>query len=307
MLRSESTVHARESPSNWGQLAAHLLEVEKSLSWGETHSSLSSWLADQAKQMKRGEATLWRALAAGRHYNELRAELASEGVDAPPLSSPELAASPESLELADKICRVAPAELVRSITSQVLRGTISRRELRAYWETYRPVLQGQTARGRNVAAPRFNPRSIDMISSRLEADCIAGLLKDGGAWLGAADAPVYKVIHMGDVDITAPDVIVLFRPNRISPLEIHGIEVTLRVDANAYLRRYKREGGGLDRLWAVTPMDAPSTESKLPTEIGLLEADPSGVRVNRQAGVAKQNGDELTRTLRSLLAREVGA
>lgn len=310
MASSALPTGTAELPLNWGELAAHLLDVEKSMRWGTTHASLSSWLADVARQMRRGEATLWRALAAGRYYNELRDALVAEGVRIPALGSPDVAASPESLELADKISRVAPAELVRSITLKVMQGTISRRELRAYWETYRPVLQGLTARGRNVTAPRFNPRSIEMISSRLEADCVAGLLKDGGAWLGTPNAPVYKVVHMSDGGPeagTVPDVIVLYRASRSSPLEIHGIEVTLRPDGNTFLRQYKRGGAGVDQLWLVMPTASAPAASKLPKEVGLLEADPNGVHVSRRASVAKQDAEALAKTLRSLLAREVGA
>jgi hypothetical protein len=299
--------------SSWGALAQYLLASEKSMGWGQTHSSFSSWLSDCAKELKRSEATLWRALAAGRYYNELRAEFIARGVTLPELGSPQLAASPEGLELADKIARVAPAEVVQQITQKVVEGKISRRELRTYWETYRPILNGMTARGRNVQAPRFNPRSIDMLSNRLEADCIAGLIAQGPSWLGDAKAHLYKVIPITESIVSrlrlrfVPDVIVLYQPSQRDALEIHGVETTARPDDSPAIRHYLARGSGADHFWIATPTETESRTAGRHQEIGLLEADPNGVKVLRRAGPAKQDqGDALT-LLRALLSREVVA
>lgn len=302
-----------ERPASWGELAQFLLATERSMSWGATHESFSSWLSDHAKALRRGEATLWRALAAGRYYNELRAEFAERGVALPELESPQLAASPESLELADKIARVAPAEVVQQITQKVVEGQISRRDLRSYWETYRPVLNGLTARGRNVPAPRFNPRSIDMLSSRLEADCMAGLIQHGSSWLGVTDAHIYKVIPVTESlaprlsKRCVPDVIVLYQPNASQPLEIHGVEVAARPDEAATVRQYRGHGVGVDYFWIATPTETPSRIAGLCPEIGVLEADHNGVKVIRRAGPAKQSPSEVLSVARGLLAREVVA
>ena len=299
--------------ANWDELAAFLLRAEKSMSWGSTHSSFSGWLSDLSKRLGRGEATLWRALAAGRYYNELSSEFAERGQTIPKLGSGAVLATPEVLELADKLSRVAPAELVQSIVEKVVDGKISRRELRTYWETYRPVLQGLTARGRNVIAPRFNPRNIDMISRRLEADCIAGLIKDGSTWLGSDRAHLYKVIPMTQ-PLTpklgirfVPDVIVLYQTEPQSRLELHGVEATVRPDHDRVLRHYRVCGLGLDFLWIAAPTETESRNVRKCTELGLLEANTSGVRVVRPASPAKLDRDAMTNTLRGLLAREIAA
>lgn len=283
------------------------------MSWSATHPSFSSWVADLALSLKRSEATVWRALSAGRYYNELRAEFGARGVELPRLGSTQLAATPESLELADKISRVAPAELVQQITQKVVEGKISRRELRTYWETYRPVLKGLTARGRNVEAPRFNPRSIDMLSSRLDADCIAGLIQEGAAWLGVAKAHIYKVIPVSGslgprLGVQCmPDVIVLYQPSPKDPLQVHGIEAASRPDHNAVIRYYRMRGIGVDYFWIATPTETESRSADRSQEIGLLEANPKGVKVVRRAGPAKQDRDDALALIRGLLAREVVA
>jgi hypothetical protein len=307
-LQAQSITHSR-----WGDLAAYLLQTEKTASWRKTHASFSSWLAHLAQSLDRSEATLWRALAAGRYYNALRQASKKRGITLPVLGAPQLAASPEAIELVAKISRAAPTEVAQQITEKVVAGAISRRELRTYWETYRPVLDGRTARGRNVTAPRFNPSRIDMVSSRLEADCIAGLIHAGGAWLGVAEPRLYKVIPFRErmlpgLDVrSVPDVIVLYQRDLRQPLEVHGIEATARPGHNAVIRRYRASGLGVDYLWIVTPSDAQLQKEIRSNEIGLLEAKPNRVRVFRPAGNAKQNRDETANLLRSLLAREIVA
>lgn len=299
--------------ARWDDLAAYLLQTEIAESWRKTHASFSSWLADLAQSLGRSEATLWRALTAGRYYNTLRQVSKKRGIALPVLGAPQLMASPEAIELVAKIARAAPAEVARQITDRVVAGTISRRELRTYWETYRPVLDGRTARGRNVKAPRFNPHSIDMANSRLEADCIAGLIHAGGAWLGIEQPHLYKVIPFRErTSIWAnvrpvPDVIVLHQRDSRQQLEVHGVEATARPDHNAVIRHYQSSGLGVDYLWIVTPSGKRMHKESPPQEIGLLEANPNGVRVIRPAGNAKQNHDKTSNLLRLLLTREIVA
>lgn len=299
--------------SSWDHLAERLLQAEKTMSWSATHSSFSNWVTDLARSLNRSEATVWRALAAGRYYNVLRSEFSDRGIMLPELGSSQLVASPEGLELTDKISRVAPPEVVQQIKQKVVEGKVSRRELRAYWETYRPVLEGLTARGRNVAAPRFNPRNIAMIGRRLEADCIAGLIQEGSKWLGVVRAHIYKVIPI-DNHIArrfgvqyAPDVIVLYQADTKHPLEVHGVEATSQPDTNAAARHYRLRGVGIDHFWIAAPTEMKSQLEASCPEIGILEADPNGVKVLRRAGVANQDLDEKLAILKVLLAREVVA
>lgn len=298
--------------STWHALAAYLLAVERTRSWSATHSSFSSWLADLAKTLQRSEATLWRMFSAGRYYSEIREKSLGGGAEVPDLSSQSVAASPESLELAQKISRVAPDEVVEDISRKVIDGAISRRELRTYWETYRPVLNGRTARGRNVEAPHFNSDSLEMLSSRMEADCVAGLIREGAVWLGCAQAHVYKVIPMSAQSLPrlggrhVPDVIVLYQPTPIQPMEIHGIETATRLEKNAVVRQYRTAGLGVDRFWIIASHAIESLIADRNPEIGVLQANPERVRVIRRAGPAKQDRDDALALMRGLLARKFG-
>lgn len=309
----KTTLSSAAAGSTWHGLAAHLLTVEKVRSWSTTHSSFSSWLADLARALQRSEATLWRALSAGRYYAEIREELVGRGVEIPELGAPAVAASPEALELAQKISRVAPDEVVQQISRKVIEGAISRRELRTYWETYRPVLNGQTARGRNVEAPQFDPDSAEMLSSRAEADCVAGLIHGGSGWLGCDQAHIYKVIPVSSRTAVqlgcrhVPDVIVLYQATPNEQMQIHGIEAATRLKNNAVVRHYRTNGLGVDRFWIIAPDTIELRAADSNPEIGVLQANPRGVHVTHQAGPAKQDRDETLVLMRGLLARQLGA
>lgn len=296
--------------SRWSEVASYLLASEASSEWSKTHTSYSSWLAGLATQVGRSEATLWRALAAGRYYNKLRAEFSLTGLDLPELGSRDLLASPESLELLEKISRAAPSEVFQEIAPKVVTAKIARSELRAYWENYRPVLKGLTARGKNVIAPRYDEDDIEMQSARVAANCVAGLIKHGSEWLGCANAYIYKAISTIDASALKlscafiPGTIVIYQLDDKLPIQVHGIQIANSPDKDPTLQRYKECGLGVDHLWVVTHSHKSSKFIGACSEVGIICSDQSRVNVIRPALKARENAAEKVAVLKGLLSHE---
>ena len=274
--------------TSWGSLAAELIRVEKMGDW-KRFGSFSGYIANLAEATKKTKSSFWRVLSAGHDYLQLRKKLDPAGKHLPKLDDPAIKASPESLEILRKISRVAPTELVTDLERRTMDGTISRRELRNLWETYRPVLGGKTARGRGMPAPRYDKKNWGMRRKLIEANILAQIVQNGPEWLpfGNATVDVYKVVHISGNDIlrglypSAPDMVVLYADQQ-TPLTIHGIEAVSDVRNNAVLRHYDEKGTVADCLWFATaePLGKADVAS-IPEEIGLLLIKGDSVEVVR--------------------------
>ncbi len=278
--------------NTWGKLAHHLLAVEQARTWHGTHPSFSAWLADEAIRLKRNASSLWRARSSGRYYYTLASSLKARGHQVPDLDSDELKASPESLELAAKLSRVAPEELMGELAAKVIDGTVSRRDLRSYWLAYRPVMAGKTARGRGTVPPCFDPHDTHMRISRAEADVIASLIQAGAEWLGNATARVYRVFHYDELPKSVqakgmlPDVLILYQPDEHAPVEIHGVEIVPShvVHSQSLEARIQRIRRAVDYMWLA--LIGPATADQEPEEvrdIGLIQAGHGGAHVRHRA------------------------
>jgi hypothetical protein len=299
MKNSQS--NRRTSPQRWGAGASELLRLEESGAWRKTHGSLSFYIGDLARKENKTKSLFWRLLAAGREYNALRAKLDPEGRVFPPLESPDIKASPESLELVNKISRVAPSSIAETVQKKAMSGEISRRELRNLWLAYRPVLGGQTARGR-VDAPRYDENDISMRRALREANSLALISKGGPRWLGVDTAYLYKVVYISsDAQLQSlypavPDAVVLFEETERSPLELHGVVAGYMVGNNPVIQRYLDDGTSVDYLWFVTPRNLSAQEiAKIPEDIGILHADQDTIQVIRRCSEEEVRSTSLDR------------
>ncbi|WP_295686576.1 hypothetical protein [uncultured Nevskia sp.] len=299
------------TPWRWDVKAAHLLDPKGSgATLGDTRS-YSAWIREFADQNKKTQASIWRAVSAGRIYRDLRDRLAKRGHRIPDLGQVPEGVSPECLELLEKISRVAPTEVVEPLELQVVAGEVPRRELRKLWEAYRPVLGGQTARGRNVVAPRFDPKDKEQVHSRLEADVVAALRQAGAAWCGCPAASLYELflntppIRASRTESYALDAIAIVQPGLDDPVQLHGVEITSGLAGRPLDRRLKALSGVVEALWVALPADSSARAVKAwPEEVGVITAGMGGVVVVRPAVVCAPKPSAATESLmRNLLAR----
>lgn len=295
----------------WGQMALDLIRVEQNAEWKARHSSLSAYIEHEAAARQTTKSTLWRLRSAGLYYLDILRRLDPAGDRLPALDDPRLDASPESLELAAKISRVAPEHLVKSLELGAAEGTITRRELRDLWETYRPVLGGKTKRGRGSQPPRFDSQNHIMRRALGEANTLARVVQSGPEWLGLSKTPhLYRIVHISGSETlrnfhsAAADIVILLAEKEQSTLMLHGVEAGFSPDANPFLQSYDPRQIGVDYLWFATAKKLfPEESAKLPPEIGILHVSPQSIAVARLAE-RLYAGDMREDLLRALL-REV--
>ena len=296
----------------WGKIAADLLRVQHSEDWREAgFSSFSLYLGQEAKKLNRGKSALWRMISAGEFYTKLLKKLDPQGDRLPSLTDPELSASPESLELLEKIGRVAPSEIMEPLEVRTLDGTISRRELRDIWESYRPLLEGRTKRGRGVPVPQINRKSPRINLSLAEAHVLTQLLRLGSIWLSSGSMDLYRAVHIaGNLRLRnwyskTCDIVILAAKDSDSRLELHGVEVSNILFCHLFLHRFSEHPPLTDYQWlALTKRISPNEISRIPSEIGIIEVASSGVRVVRRAKkLDVHNNQEFLRSLLKEVAR----
>ena len=272
----------------WGQLSAYLLDVRTRGTWRSTAPSFTIWVKTCAQRLGRTEASLWRSIASGRFYRGRCETLLQQGVVLPDLLYVPEGLSPESLELLAKISRVAPAALLNDLEFPALQGHVSRVELRKIWETYRPVLGGRNARGRNALTPKFDEHDPQQQLSRAEADGLMVLRRAGPTWTGHPDALRYAVFPLVDSIPLATgmglgiDVVIVVQPKGSLRLEFHGVQFKTtaphgRLDDVLPLPEC------VDAGWVFFMPNSSPNPPTVPEPLGLLSAEQGQCIVLRPA------------------------
>jgi hypothetical protein len=305
MKSKEPSQPEPSSIQKWGVMADYLIEIEQYLEWTQ-RQSMTSWINDYAEKNNKQPSSIWRLLTAGKYYRELRGRFEVKGILLPALTEPELMASPESLEILKKIGRTEPPQL-EEIEEQTLLGKLSRKELRALWETYRPVLGKRTARGRNQPEPRYRRHDEQMRTAHVKAGAIDAIRKSGTAWLGADKPYIYKVLSRKGVEELEqladpmPDAFILHAPHPESEITIHSVFVQAVPTEQRNLEDV-RHVSGMDRLWIATPREAMTSPSKdFPEWAGHIRVTGEEITVMRDAKPSKRKSDKEGAILRALL------
>jgi len=310
--KSTDPASVEGSLSTWGQLAAYLLDVKARQTWIAGAASYTEWVKECAKRLSRTEASLWRCISSGRFYRGRAESFVKKGTALPDLPQLPPAVSSESLELLAKICRIAPPELIADIELKALEGKIARGDLRAIWETYRPVLKGRTARGRNAEAPSFDERDPSQRDGRAEADSIMALRKAGPAWTGHSDASYYGVFpmdhpllprHFRDIGL---DAVVFVKPKARDIAELHGVTHRSLEQLPAPFQPQLMQS--VDWAWVVVLGEEKPELGSIPPELGVLSTESGVVRVGREP-ISTEREPSVARDhlMRALLLRTLTA
>jgi hypothetical protein len=299
--------------TTWGQLSAYLLDVKSRGTWRMSAPSFTVWVKECARRLLRTEASLWRCIASGRFYRARATVLLQRGTALPDLPYLPPDVSPESLELLAKISRIAPAPLLEEIELKALQGEMARGELRDIWETYRPVLRGRNARGRNTPVPRFDECDPGQRMSRAEADSLMALRKEGSAWTGHPGAEQYVVFPM-DHPLTSAqakelgiDAVMAVQASKGSNLELHGVQ--FRATTGPHDRAdFLPVPAAVDAAWVVLIGITDPDLSAIPDSLGVLTTTRDKATVLRPA--ALQSSEPVAARealLRALLLRSMSA
>lgn len=296
---------------SWSRVGALLDRVDQEGYWRNESSSFTEWVKLFSSKLGLKEGSIWRMLTSSRFYVELQKDLTSRGIYAPPLDQLSNSVSPEKLELLDKVRRVARQDITDSIASRVIDDSITRNELRSTWETYRPVLDGRTARGRGVEAPRFDQTDPNQNFNYHEAAVMAALQAAGPNWTGVPHPATYRIFtHVrprqrdGEQLAYEFDAVVVVRAKPTSPIVFHGIEIRsnhlLELPRFDECRRLAEPF--CDYFWIAF---CSRNFADLDSGIGILTAFDSTVEVvrppTRNANSATRTGDLAKELLQRLL------
>ncbi len=189
---------------------------------------------------------------------------------------------PEKLELLSKISRVAPNETFRQLAGKLFAGNLTRPELITVWETFRPVLEGQTSRGRGVETPKASGFS-EFMRGAIVTNILANTLP---TWTGVNDIQFHRtftdVLDMKTPTSTRFDAVVVVKA-RDARLALHGLEIRDHITPMV-AQRLKSRRAKCDFMWLVLPEAASPEDMKtLPETTGVLVVDSQRITVMRQA------------------------
>ena len=154
----ESTIQNPKPPIKWAVWGLMIESVFQHDMWKEEYGNFTDWMKYLEKSTGKNICTLWRFKGCWAHYVSSRSKLINYQIEL--LNVDELSKiSFEHIELLAKLERVAPDDVIRELYVKVFNGTIRRADLREKWDIFKVVLEGKTARGKNVEAPKFNPES----------------------------------------------------------------------------------------------------------------------------------------------------
>ncbi len=276
----------------WHRIGALLDEIDKTQAWRENASTFTEWIQKTAPMLGLKESSLWRFLRSCRIYANLRKEMAARGHELPEPEALPPQVSAESLELFDKLRRAAPERVTDPIAFGLVRGEVTRTQLRTIWLDYRPALAGRTARGYGiVSAPRVDRRDPDAAESLGEAEALLALRGGDRAWTGTPDADIYAVFSRVGLSIrrTKPgvmrrvlDAVVAVRAGEGADLEFHAFEVRGRNFGEECGQWFEEIAPYVDYAWiaAVGPLGADVVASA-PAGLGIAEIRAEQVRVRR--------------------------
>ncbi|WP_038246650.1 hypothetical protein [Ghiorsea bivora] len=307
---------ARGDTMPWTEMADLLDTIEKSGHWTKSSNSFTDWLQKNAEILGNKESTLWRYLVVGRYYHDLRSQFARVKLEYPPLLELPKHISPEKLELLSKLARVAPRDFFEKLIYDVLNNAITRDDIREQWRAFRPALQGKTARGRKVLAPRVNIKNKEEFYSVREAMIINGLKAYGAGWLGDVNAQMYEVkMHIKvphHSRIRGPRIIdaVVLHKAKDTNLEVHIIETIPSFSMRSVMEKFQELSVYCDYIWVATHKEefSPAQEkkyiAKYPKYVGILMVDDSHVSVVRKALPCEKDLTEANALLKVLLLKE---
>lgn len=303
-IEAELLRHAVAERRRWQEIAALLMRVEKERLWEGHAPSFTAWLKAMARRAELEESVFWRYLKAGRIYAELT------GKDVLEVRS---AVSAESLELADKIMRVAPEPVAQEVITRTLDGALSRSELRDVWSTYKPAAGGVTARGRlptdevkrgEVLRERRAVWEAERERPQNRGEVTRGEIVSAfrsGSWLSAYDQ--FRADIRPKILPTSVAAVLVVRRNIGGELELHTL--TTCVAQPELADAAFEPAPGADFMWLGVPAELTrATLDRAPRMLGILEIGSTrSLRVVREAAQRPKNAQARLDLLSALLQR----
>jgi len=290
----------------WRRVGRLLRAVEADELWRGSAANFTRYLEDLAQKFGVTPNVLWRAYGAVHTWTALTAALASRGAPAPALDELPTSVTPETVELLEKIQRVARPEDWEAVARDVLAGKLGRIALRARWSAFKAALKGRTARGRGVDRPVIKRGEKDLLASDLAASFVAAFPRCFG-YETVSRRSLFTDVPVGDPFSPAKyelDFIgVLVHPD--GGVELHGVKISswsLPQQRPATFAEATHRY--VDVLWLASPADVDALSELLEVSgPGILLFDSDGWRIAARPLRRPGDGEWAGETAKALLAR----
>jgi len=316
IIQKELTAIENGELRSWGQVSALLDQIDISGYWHRDSDSFTEWLGKNAHTFRVKPAMLWRNFTSGRYLNQLRVAAKERGVDIPVLAEIPKLVSPENIELLAKLERIIPVAEFDALLVRALKGEVKRVELRGLWETYRPVLKGQTARGRNVVPPKINRQDPQQYRSYMEANLLLALKAAGSSWTGYEKTERFELyLNVTPVEERQDEglsvvsdllpAVAMVKPKGM-PIEYHGIYFESFHQPNKLPVYQEPDKAHTDYLWLIlrTPMSGAEVKPRpelIKLGVGMIEIKDGAVRVISKAGKISVGAERKANLMSSLI------
>jgi hypothetical protein len=241
-------------------MAALMIEVEEDQLWQGEAKSFTAWVKDLAEKAGVPERMLWRYLRAGRYYNDLRDGTDPELAAMPALGEAPCKADPESLELLEKISRVAPAEKIAELAKNTVAGDSTRQELRDVWKDYQ------------ASAPDADQDDPDNPGKTLMTDIRQALRASRGRFLDASERHQWTLHAKVSVAASCFDAVgvELATPEQPRP-GLHGVQIAVEASAFELEQRWAEAAAYVDTLWLAVPAAlSQQAQAQTPSWVGVV-------------------------------------
>jgi hypothetical protein len=313
-IEKELALLEKGETRSWGNIFLLLDSIDQTKYWIRGTDSFTRWVTENAFRFKLKPSILWRILSSGRFVRQISDKCNESGVLVPCLEELPNNVSPENIEILAKLNRVTPDETFLEFARKVFSGHATRAEMRSAWETYKPILNGQNARGRGVLAPRINKQDPTQYRALVEATMLDTLQTAGSSWTGTQSSLTYKVfLHVNPQGYNARiwkflfSAVAVVKPSN-GNLQYHGIR--FRYGGNSLLV-YKEPLAYCDYLWVFSVEtqhdlrggNVPNIVLDIPDGIGILDIKDGAVTVVRPARVVEGAGSKRVDLADELLVR----
>lgn len=272
----------------WPKISTFMIETDECESWKQTHRSFTGWVKDFGTSIGLKEGIVWRYFTAGKYFEELRVLLNDQGISTPTLDKLSPKVSPENLEILSKLERAAPIDSIIELANKVLDSQITRNELKKHWAVYRPLLQGKTARGLGVTTPKLNLSSPQQMDGLAHADIAKALLFSKGKWTGWNTPSLFRLFfdvtpdHGPAEEYVVFDAVAVVKRDEISPVEIHGIEITTSAMVFGLSKHLlmEKQKPYCDYLWiAIKDKELLPHDGQIPKNVGLITVSKGVIEI----------------------------
>jgi len=232
-------------------------------------------------------------------------------VDTPPFELLQKKISPENLETLEKIERVASENIFNELAARVIQCSIKRSELRSEWVAYRKVLEGKTARGIGVVAPRADLTNRIQLLMIGEAEVQAALNSASKDWTGFDAPQIYKVVPKLRIKANEKsfksfevDAAILFQGDANAPVEFFEIDIKSHNDLDIPYDSFLKRAPYFDRQWvAFHKFNDQVGLVGIPEHVGILLLDGGEFKVLRKAKHSPLAGTKSLETAKVLLTK----